>query len=70
MIGFFRSIEFWVATVIAVALFYSVGIADTANYVQDTQVWAWSYIIYRLHHSHKLLKAIKGSDMDNETPNS
>lgn len=62
MLLYLRSSEFWFTAFIFALLMIFVGIGDLANYVQVTQIFAWSYIIWHLHRHHKLLKSMMEDD--------
>lgn len=58
MISFFKGWEFWGTTVALFVLMYTLGADRLSSFIQDTSVYGWAYVMYRLHKHHKLLKSI------------
>lgn len=58
MLNFVKSVEFLITLVAMAILLRVFGLSDLANYVQILSVFQWSYIIYRLHKHHKLLRSM------------
>lgn len=64
MIKYLVSKEFLITVILFIVLLRTYTVGDLANYVQVTQIFAWSYIIYRLHKHHKLMKEFFEGDDD------
>lgn len=63
MIKYLGSKEFLWTLLIFIGLVVKFDIGTLANYIQVSQIFTWSYIIYRLHKHHKLMKEfIEGDD--------
>lgn len=60
MLKFLISVEFCAAIVVLSVCLTVFGLGDLANIIQVTQVFAWAYIIHRLHRHHHVLEALKG----------
>lgn len=65
MFKFLASWEFLISLIVFAILLKWFGLSDLANYVQVSQIFAWAYIIYRLHKHHKLIKSLMD---DEESP--
>ncbi|MEH7331067.1 hypothetical protein V7161_00100 [Neobacillus drentensis] len=58
MLGYIRSLEFWITIVVTAIMLKVIGLNDLANYIQVFSVFQFSYIIHKLHKHHKLLKSL------------